>query len=121
MVERRRESAGSGARGVVAGIDQRLAEIEGELSPYEVLIAERERLLKARATVLGEAHAGQISQEDVAGYLAEHPGSRPGDIAKHFGVSSGRVSAHLFRGKSSRFLSRGGDWYVREQRRGRGL
>ncbi|HYM53919.1 MAG TPA: helix-turn-helix domain-containing protein [Solirubrobacteraceae bacterium] len=69
----------------------------------------------ARATLLGESPAGQISQDQVAEYLAEHPGSRPGQIADALGVSSGRVSAHLYRAKTTRFVSRSDGWYLREQ------
>jgi hypothetical protein len=108
-------------RGVLAEIDRRLEQIEAALEGHRALIAERDRLLRAKGTLLGKPSAGQISREDVAGYLVEHPGSRPGEIAEALGVASGTVSAHLFRGKRSRFVSRGGEWYVREQpKRGRG-
>ena len=100
---------------VVAEIDERLGDLERELASHEELLAERQRLRAARATLLGESPAGQISQEDVAGYLAEHPGSRPGQIAEALGVSSGRVSAHLYRAKTTRFVRRGDGWYLREQ------
>jgi DNA-binding transcriptional ArsR family regulator len=63
----------------------------------------------------GETPGGRISQDAVASYLAEHPGSKPGEIARALGVVAGTVSAHLARGKGTRFLSRGGSWYVREQ------
>ena len=66
--------------------------------------------------LLGEGPPGQISQDDVAAYLAEHPGSRPGDIALALGVSSGRVSAHLYRGKRTRFVSRGDGWHLRPEK-----
>ena len=116
---RQKRSAPSGAsRGVVAEIDKRLDQVERQLEGHRALLSERDRLRKARSALTGEDSSGQISQDDVAGYLVEHPGSRPGDIAKHFGVSSGRVSAHLFRGKSTRFLSRGGEWYMRENEGG---
>ncbi|TMK99479.1 MAG: winged helix-turn-helix transcriptional regulator [Actinobacteria bacterium] len=111
-------AAGSGARGVLAEIDQRLAEIERKLEGHRALISERDRLFRARATLLGEPAAGRVSQDDVASYLTEHPGARPGEIAKALGVASGTVSAHLFRGKRSRFSSRGGGWYVRRESAG---
>jgi hypothetical protein len=103
---------------VIAEIDRRLELVERELEGHRALLAERDRLHKARAALTGDRNANQVSQDDVAGYLVEHPGSRPADIAAHFGVSSGRISAHLFRGKSSRFVSRGGEWYVRKPRAG---
>ena len=103
-----------GTRGVVAQIDERLRDVEAELAHHEELRRERERLRAARATLLGEGRTGQISQEDVVGYLAEHPGSAPREIAAALGVSANRVSAHLLRGKTSRFARRDTGWYVRE-------
>ena len=106
---------GRASRGVVAEIDERLKTLDAQLSAHEDLVAERDRLRTARATLLGESPAGQISQEDVAAYLAEHPGSRPRQIAEALGVSSGRVSAHLYRAKTTRFVSRSDGWYLREK------
>jgi hypothetical protein len=101
---------------VVASIDERLRSVEAELSRHEELLRERRRLLAARSTLLGEGPSGQITQEDVAGYLAEHPGSRPRQIAMALGVSAGRVSAHLSRGRTTRFESRSDGWHLRENR-----
>lgn len=107
--------AGRGrASKVIAGIDERLADLNRELASHEELLQERERLRAARATLLGESPVGQISQEDVAAFLAEHPGSRPGEIARALGVSTGRVSAHLYRAKTTRFVSRSDGWYLRD-------
>jgi len=108
------KQASGGSRGVLGEIDRRLAEVERELEGHRELLAERERLVKARAAMAGEPAARQISQEDVATFLMEHPGARAGAIAEGLGVSSGRVSAHLFRGKRDRFINRAGGWYVRE-------
>jgi DNA-directed RNA polymerase specialized sigma24 family protein len=99
---------------VIAEIDERLADLNRELASHEELLSERERLHAARATLLGESPVGQISQDDVAAYLAEHPGSRAGEIAKALGVSAGRVSAHLYRAKTTRFVSRQDGWYLRD-------
>jgi DNA-directed RNA polymerase specialized sigma24 family protein len=113
MARASRGVIGSASRGVVAEIDERLKTLEQELSVHEQLLAERERLRAARATLLGESSTGQVSQDDVAGYLAEHPGAKPREIAQAFGVSSGRVSAHLYRAKTTRFQSRPDGWYLR--------
>jgi DNA-directed RNA polymerase specialized sigma24 family protein len=112
---RSRGVIGRASRGVVAEIDERLKTLDEQLSSHEELLAERDRLRAARATLLGESPSGQISQDQVAEYLAEHPGSRAGQIAEALGVSSGRVSAHLYRAKTTRFLSRSGAWYLREK------
>jgi len=89
--------------------------VDSELARYEKLLGERERLRSARAALLGEsATPGQISQGDVAEYLAGHPGSRAGEIAKALGVPLARVSSHLYRGKHTRFVSRADGWHLRE-------
>jgi predicted ArsR family transcriptional regulator len=64
---------------------------------------------------MGERPAPQISQDEVATYLAEHSGSRAGAIAKTLGVPLARVSSHLYRGKHTRFVSRDDGWHLREQ------
>src|ERR1700756_4993288 len=100
-----RGAIGKAARGVVAEIDERLRTLDEQLAKHDELARERERLRAARATLMGETPARQITQDDVAAYLAENPGSRPGDIANALGVPSGRVSAHLYRAKTTRFVS----------------
>lgn len=110
-----RGAIGRASRGVIAEIDERLKTLEQQLASHESLLAERARLRAARSTLLGESPTGQISQDDVAAYLGEHPGSRPGQIAEALGVSPGRVSAHLYRAKTTRFLSRSDGWYLLEQ------
>jgi len=114
LSERSRGVIGGASRGVIAEIDERLKSLDEQLASHEQLLAERNRLRAARSTLLGESPTGQISQDDIASYLAEHPGSRPGRIAEDLGVSSGRVSAHLYRAKTTRFVSRSDGWYLRE-------
>jgi len=115
MADRARRGLGVASRGVVADIEKKLAVLDGELARYEELLSERERLQTARATLLGEKTTpGQITQGDVADYLAEHPGSRAGEVAKGLGVSLARVSSHLYRGKHTRFVSRADGWHLRE-------
>jgi hypothetical protein len=111
---------GVASRGVVAEIEKKLAVLDGELARYEELLSERERLQAARATLLGESAPtyGQITYSDVAEYLAEHPGSRAGEIAKGLGVPLARVSSHLYRGKHTRFVSREDGWHLRESPEG---
>ncbi len=115
MSDRSRGVLGKASRGVVAEIDERLKTLDEQLAAQVPLRAERERLRAARATLLGEGPAGQVTQDDVATYLVEHPGSRPRQIAEALGVSAGRVSAHLYRAKHTRFVSRNDGWHLRDQ------
>ena len=116
MADRSRGVLGRASRGVVAEIDQRLAELDGKLSPYRPLVAERERLQAARDALTGqERRRAKITREDVAAYLAEHGESRPGVIAKAFGVPVETISTHLYRGKHTLFVRREKGWDVRER------
>jgi hypothetical protein len=110
-----------GSLGVMREIDQQLERIDKGLSGYEQLLRERERLLAARAALSGSGPAtgtpkGRTSQDDVAAYLAAHPDSWPAEIAAALGVPVTNVSAHLYRGKRTRF-ERGTDgWRLRSDR-----
>jgi hypothetical protein len=115
VADRSRGVLGRASRGVLAEIDDKLSALDGELASYDGLLAERERLRAARAALTGDGPAPQISQDDVAAYLAAHPGSRAGVIAKALNVPLARVSSHLYRGKHTRFVSRDDGWHLREQ------
>jgi hypothetical protein len=99
-------------------IDRELERIERGLTGYERLVHERDRLLAARAALTGERPQGarrqaRTSQDDVASFLAEHPGSRPAEIAAALGAPVTNVSAHLYRGKHGRFERTADGWRVR--------
>jgi hypothetical protein len=111
---------GRASRGVVAEIDERLKSLDEQIAAHEELLAERDRLRSARATLLGEGPPDRVSQDQIAAYLAEHPGSRPGEIAQALGVTPGRVSAHLYRAKHTRFVSRGDGWHLRAAKNTKG-
>jgi hypothetical protein len=115
MADRSRGVLGRASRGVVADIDEQLSVLDRDLASYDPLLAERDRLRAARAALTGEGPAPQISQDDVAAYLKEHPGSRAGAVAKALNVPLARVSSHLYRGKRTRFVSRDDGWHLREQ------
>jgi hypothetical protein len=109
-----------GVRGVLASIDTELEHVEKQLADYEDLLAERRRLLAARAALTGErgvtigaSGKRRISQDEVAAYLAENPDSWPADIAGALGVPVTNVSAHLHRGKDTRFFRGGSGWQLR--------
>jgi hypothetical protein len=112
-----RRAGGRGARGVVREIDQQLERIAKGLAGYEPLLRERDRLLAARAALTGEKPSSpgkaRISQDDVAAFLAEHPDSWPADIAAALDVPVTNVSAHLYRGKTTRFERGEKGWRLR--------
>ncbi len=95
-------------------------QIDRELRSVE---AERDRLLAARAALDGEAVIAtekpkRFSQDDVAAYLSEHPGSTYTEIAAALGASPVNVAAHLSRGqKAGRFRNADGKWSLKEQSR----
>jgi DNA-binding transcriptional ArsR family regulator len=103
---------------VLDEIDRRLTEVNLELQPYDSLVRERERLLRARAALLGEASPARrtaqkrVAQREVADYLKANPGARPGEIASALNVPQPTISAHLYRGKQVRFVSQKGRWYL---------
>lgn len=108
---------GREARGAIRAIDQEIGRLEKRMSGYERLLAERERLLRARAALTGEpskeaARVKRVSQDEIAAFLEEHPGSLPAQIAEGLGVPVTNVSAHLYRAKGERFERRKDGWYV---------
>jgi len=57
----------------------------------------------------------RISQDEIAAYLADHPGSKASDIARELGVVLQTVSSHLYRGREIRFENRRDGWHLRER------
>lgn len=107
-----------GSRGVVARIDEQLADVDRRLEGYQELLGERRRLLAAKSALTGEPvsslkGAGRLSSDTVAAYLADHPGSKATAIAQALGATQGVVSACLYRGRETRFERRSDGWYVR--------
>jgi hypothetical protein len=104
----------------VREIDERLRRIDTRLAAHEELKAERERLLAARATLTGGAAVRttptrRVTQDDIAAYLAQHPGSWPAEIAQAVGAPVTNVSQHLFRGKRTRFDRQSDGWHLKSR------
>jgi hypothetical protein len=105
----------SSAASVVREIDEELE----RLDKYEqALASERALLLSARAALSGSAAAGpgrrrRVSRDEVAAYLAEHPGSWPAQIAEAMQVPTTNVSSHLYRGRHTRYERRSDGWHMR--------
>jgi hypothetical protein len=97
-------------------ISERRAALDKDIRELD---QERERLIAARAALDGkavvpQARAPQISQDQVASYLAEHPGSKYTDIAAALEARPTVIAAHLNRGqKSGRFLNTDDGWSLR--------
>jgi len=118
MSERR--GVGRASRGVMREIEQRLGELDSRLAQYDELADERDRLRQARAALLAgksapAARSRRISQDEVAAYLGDHPGSKASDIASDLGVVLQTVSSHLYRGRQTRFENRADGWHLRER------
>ena len=58
---------------------------------------------------------GGFSQDELIGYLIEHPGSGSAAVAKDFDVPLETISSHFYRGKLTTYVSRGKGWHVRPQ------
>jgi hypothetical protein len=92
------------SRGLKAQIDTEIVELDRE----------RARLVAARSA-LERDKPQRFSQEDVASYLAEHPGSTYIEIAEGLRALPRNIAAHLNRGKAAgRFQSDGGKWSLEE-------
>lgn len=92
------------SRGLKVQIDQQIAELDSE----------RARLVAAREA-LERDKPPRLSQDDIAAYLQEHPGSTYTEIAEGLKALPRNIAAHLNRGKTvGRFQSDGGKWTVRE-------
>jgi DNA-directed RNA polymerase specialized sigma24 family protein len=108
-----------GSRAVLAQLDSRLSELDRELERAGELMAERRRLLAARAALTGERAPAssslvrRVTQDDVAGYLSKHPGTRAAQIAQDLGVPLTNISQHLHRGRQTRFERREDGWHCR--------
>lgn len=99
---------------MIREIDQQLNRLDRE---EMALGAQRERLLAARVALTGKAGGGparakRISQDDIAAFLAEHPGSLPAQIAEALDVPVTNVSTHLYRAKDDRFERREDGWHL---------
>jgi DNA-directed RNA polymerase specialized sigma24 family protein len=118
MTDKRSRTA-TGSRSVLAQLDGRLAELDRELERAGELMAERRRLLAARAALTGErvpvggSLVRRVTQDEVAAYLREHPGSRAAGIARELGVPLTNISQHLHRGRETRFERREDGWHCR--------
>ena len=107
----------------IEGIDENIATIERSLKKYDQLKVERDKLRAARRALTGGSRltgggGNQIRQEDIVGWLNDHPGSSLTQITDAVGGTSTQISSHLSRGKNERFLNSQGLWWVRDPKNG---
>ena len=117
------DSADEIIRDSAENLQEEIDKIDRMLKPYELLKERQNRLRAAQRALLGGSRttgegSNQVRQEDIVRFLDENPGSRPADIAKHFGVPQPTISSHLYRGKNERFLSKNGGWWLRDPKSG---
>lgn len=107
--------------GLRAQIDREIKELDRDRErEIRQLDEKRARLVAARAALDGAAvspqpKARRFSQDDVAAYLAEHPGSTYTEVAEGLGAPTTNISTHLSRGqKEGRFVNAAGKWSLEE-------
>ena len=104
---------GGGFGSARRGITRELAEVERELAPYAELAERRERLTRALAALDGGADVKQrVRWEQVADYVAAHPGAMPAEIAAALEVPAANAHAHLSRNEGTVFKRHGDGWHV---------
>src|SRR5450755_3719458 len=107
----------------VANIDESLEEIERRMKPYAKLNETKQQLLSSRRALLGHGsrttggNSTRVGVDDIVGFLTEHPGSAPAQIAERFGVTQPTISSHLYRNKT-RFINKDGMYYARDPKSG---
>jgi hypothetical protein len=107
------------------GITRELEDVEKKLAPYDELVERRDRLSRALAALDGGTGTKKrVRWEQVAEYVAAHPGTMPAEIAAALEVPAANAHAHLSRNEGTVFERRGDGWHVLEgweaQRRGGG-
>jgi hypothetical protein len=103
------------ARSVVREIDRELDRLD---KLERAVASERKLLLAARSALTREGGAGpalrrRVSHNEIAAFLAEHPGRSTAEVAEALQASTTSVSTHLHRGKHTRYESRDKRWYLR--------
>jgi hypothetical protein len=116
-----RDGLGAARRGIARELDA----VQKELAPYDELVERRERLTRALAALDGGAGVKKrVRWEEVAEYVAAHPGAMPAEIAAALEVPPANAHAHLSRNEGSVFERRGDGWHAIDgweaQRRGGG-
>ncbi|MGH2833124.1 MAG: hypothetical protein ACRDK2_10155 [Solirubrobacteraceae bacterium] len=94
-------------------LEQELAQVREDKKTYPELADREKRLSVAIAALDGtKAIKKRVRWEQIAEYVAEHPGSKPGDIGAALEVPLGNIYAHLNRNEGTIFERAGEGWDV---------
>jgi hypothetical protein len=92
---------------------EKLNEVDEQLEPYKELVEKQERLASALAALDGgKSLKKRVKWEQVAEYVAEHPGSMPAEIAAALEVPTTNAQSHLLRNENTVFEKRKDGWHV---------
>jgi hypothetical protein len=96
-------------------LSEQLRELDEQLQSYDELVEKRRRLTGALAALDGGTGTKKrVRWQEVAAYVADHPGSMPAEIAAALEVPRANVQAHLVRNEGAVFERRGDGWHVVE-------
>jgi hypothetical protein len=94
---------------------EKLNEVDEELEPYKELVEKQQRLASALAALDGgKGIKKRVKWEQVAEYVAENAGSKPGEIAAALEVPTTNAQSHLLRNEGPVFQRAGDGWDVVE-------
>jgi chromatin segregation and condensation protein Rec8/ScpA/Scc1 (kleisin family) len=92
---------------------EKLQEVDEQLEPYQELVEKHERLAGALAALDGgNTIKKRVKWEQVAEYVAEHPGSQPAEIAAALEVPAPNAQSHLLRNENTVFEKRKDGWHA---------
>jgi hypothetical protein len=98
---------------VCPGLIEKLNEVDEQLEPYKELVEKQERLASALAALDGgKSIKKRVKWEQVADYVAEHPGVQPAEIAAALEVPTTNAQSHLLRNENTVFEKRKDGWHV---------
>jgi hypothetical protein len=111
-----------GSRDLEGGFDasrqalvEQLNQIDERLRPYEELVEARRRVTSALAALEGQGTIKKrLRWEQIAEYVAEHPGAMPAEIAAALEITGPNAHAHLSRNEGTIFERRGDGWHILE-------
>jgi hypothetical protein len=90
---------------------EKLNEVDEQLEPYKELVEKQERLSSALAVLDGgKSIKKRVKWEQIAEYVAEHPGSKPAAIAAALEVPTTNAQSHLLRNEGTVFKRVGDGW-----------